>query len=244
VLVEDVTVQKEQGTARLMLRRCAHLPASHQRREKAGDLVIAHLQRMALALKQDKPLDSADVCLPRSHTIVLHPHRLPSSRFCGSSHIAMSPGYQDSTWGIRISQMLPAVQRIRSARSNTKSCCIMITYQNDFQSKDISVLMNWRPTIAGPKILWRAAIGRSSGCWRKDYPLRMSPRSPATRSTGFARSRGGTTSEGPRGWRTAATVIPGPPAYYRRLSAPRWPLPSRTPHPMAVCGRDRRRRLG
>ena len=48
VLAEDVAGQKGQRTERLILRRGAHTPVNRQSREKPRDLVLAHLQGMAL----------------------------------------------------------------------------------------------------------------------------------------------------------------------------------------------------
>ena len=75
VLVEDVAVQKDQRTKLLMRRRGAHLPLPCQRREKPRALVLAHLQRMALPMEQDQPLDPADVCLRSRDTIMPQPDR-------------------------------------------------------------------------------------------------------------------------------------------------------------------------
>ena len=53
------------------------MPVHRQRREKPRDLVLAHLQGMALPMEQDKPLDPADIYLLRPHTIMPQPDRLP-----------------------------------------------------------------------------------------------------------------------------------------------------------------------
>ena len=46
-LAEDVAVQENQRTQRLILRRSAHMPVHGQSRETACDLVLTHLQGMA-----------------------------------------------------------------------------------------------------------------------------------------------------------------------------------------------------
>jgi hypothetical protein len=128
--------------------------------------------------------------------------------------------------------------------SNTKSWCMIVACQHDFQSKQISRLTSWSSAIAGPKILWCAVTGRSSGCWRKACPQCTWPRSRATRSTGSAPSPGATTSAGPPGWRTVAIATLGPQGFCRPLSALPWRLPSRSRHLMAASGQGPKRRPG
>jgi hypothetical protein len=77
VLAEDVAVQKEQRIERLILCRCAHLLVNRQRREKPSDLVLAYLQRLALAMEEDKPLDPTDLGLLCPDAVVSHRDRLP-----------------------------------------------------------------------------------------------------------------------------------------------------------------------
>src|SRR5262245_16191973 len=49
-----------------------------QRREKPCDLLLAHLQGMALAMEQDIALDPADIRLLRPYAVVPHPDHLPN----------------------------------------------------------------------------------------------------------------------------------------------------------------------
>ena len=48
------------------------MPVYRQRREKPRNLVLAHLQRMTLAMEQDNPLDPADVRFLRPYAVVPH----------------------------------------------------------------------------------------------------------------------------------------------------------------------------
>jgi hypothetical protein len=47
--------------------------------EILGGLILAHLQRMTLAMDQNKPLDPADICLLRPDVVASHPDRLSDS---------------------------------------------------------------------------------------------------------------------------------------------------------------------
>jgi hypothetical protein len=48
-----------------------------ERRAKLRELVLAQFQRMALVMKQEQPLDPADIGLLRPHTVVPHLDGLP-----------------------------------------------------------------------------------------------------------------------------------------------------------------------
>jgi hypothetical protein len=64
-----------------------------QRRQELRDLVLTHLQGMALAMEEDKPLDPTDVCFLGPHAVVPCPDdltdlvkQLASSRFGSMSY--------------------------------------------------------------------------------------------------------------------------------------------------------------
>jgi len=61
VEIKDLSVQKEQGAQGLVLGRSAHMAVDCPRGQELRDFPFAHVSRMTLAMKEDKPLAPVNV---------------------------------------------------------------------------------------------------------------------------------------------------------------------------------------
>ena len=75
VEIKHVSIQKEHGVERLILRGGAHVLVYGQGREKLFDFVASHVSRVAFSMKADEPLDPVEIGVFRADAIVTQTNR-------------------------------------------------------------------------------------------------------------------------------------------------------------------------
>ena len=72
--LQNLLVEKQNRRKRLRLRAGRHVPLDRQMREKLFDLAGVHLAQVALAVKQDEPLDPVDIRFFGALGVMEQPH--------------------------------------------------------------------------------------------------------------------------------------------------------------------------
>jgi hypothetical protein len=75
--LEHVTIEKEQGAERLILRRGAHMMLYSERGQKVFNLLFAQLGRVAFAMKENETLHPMYVGVFGPQTVVAEANRGP-----------------------------------------------------------------------------------------------------------------------------------------------------------------------
>jgi hypothetical protein len=76
---QHILVEKEQGAARLILRRCRHVSLNRQMRQKRLDLHRPHLGRMPLAVKKNEAPYPLDIGILGPYAVVLKANPLANA---------------------------------------------------------------------------------------------------------------------------------------------------------------------